>query len=252
MIRRLTSSSSIPLAHVGRPGDTPGVRRALPIPIKGEICGSASAWPDFAADLCKADRRRIGRPATAGLLRERRRLRRKPLAKFGNTNFLTWGCGMRGSRLVGAFALAFTASGCTVGPDYQKPVFRLPTGFWPSDQSVERSGPAPADLPQWWRSLRDRQLEFAGGSRTCSRSRSGSRVGPDPGSASRTGGDRRQALPEGGATSGAAYGTGNNETTAAVPPPLRAGENTTEFRKSPVRGRGHGHLGSPSVRSDPP
>ena len=137
---------------------------------------------------------------------------------------------MRGSRLVGAFALAFTASGCTVGPDYQKPVFRLPTGFLgPSDQSVERSGPAPADLPQWWRSLRDRQLDSLE-DRALAANLDLEVAFDDPGSASRTGGDRQSGASGGRSDVRRRLRDGKQRTTAAVPPPLRAGENTTDFK----------------------
>ena len=160
VIRRLTSSSVHSAGPRGPAGGYAGSPTRAPHTDQRRDLGSASAWPDFAADLCKADRRRIGRPARAGLLRERRRLRRKPLAKFGRSIFLTWGRGMRGSRLRRRVRLGVYRGRLHGRTGLQKPVFRLPTGFLgPSDQSVERSGPAPADLPQWWRSLRDRQLD---------------------------------------------------------------------------------------------
>ena len=138
---------------------------------------------------------------------------------------------MRGTRLVGAFALTAGLAGCSVGPDYHPPFLRMPTGFLgPSDQQSERSGPAAADLTQWWRSLHDPELNSL--EDRALQANFDLEVALDRIQEARAALTviANQALPVGGATAGAGYGTGSNQTNSTVAPPLRAAEDRPGFK----------------------
>jgi len=121
-------------------------------------------------------------------------------------------------------------AGCAVGPDYHSPLLPFPGGF------LARVGvPLPpqlpnsiaVDLPQWWRSLRDTELDSLVARALESnidleialdrleQARALVSVVAD------------QALPAGGATAGGGVGTGSDETKGRASPTLRSGENST-------------------------
>jgi outer membrane protein TolC len=119
--------------------------------------------------------------------------------------------------MVGALA------GCAVGPNYHIPFMPSPAGF--VAESGDKSPPtASGDLTQWWRSLRDRELdslvdralqsnldlEVALDRLQEARVQLTVVAGP--------------ALPVGGATAGGGVGTGSDLTKGRVSQPLRAGE----------------------------
>jgi len=138
---------------------------------------------------------------------------------------------MRESRLVGALALTAAVTGCSVGPDYHPPFLSMPAGFLgPSDQKTERSATAPADLTQWWRSLHDTELN--GLEDRALQANFDLEVALDRIQQARAAivVIANAALPVGGVTAGASYGTGSNETTSNVAPPLRGAEDRPGFK----------------------
>jgi NodT family efflux transporter outer membrane factor (OMF) lipoprotein len=138
---------------------------------------------------------------------------------------------MKGTRLVGAFAVTAGLAGCSVGPDYHAPFLYMPTAFLgPSDKNSERPGPAPADLPQWWRTLRSEQLNSL--EDRALQANLDLEVALDRIQEARAALAviANEALPVAGATAGAGYGTGTNQTNSVVTPPLRTAENRPGFR----------------------
>src|ERR1700720_1003536 len=70
-----------------------------------------------------------------------------------------WNKCMRIRNLPCAVALAGALTGCAVGPEYQIPDVALPAAFVTQPAGKEpASGGASPDLWQWWRTLRDPQL----------------------------------------------------------------------------------------------
>jgi multidrug efflux system outer membrane protein len=64
-------------------------------------------------------------------------------------------------RAVIALALSAALSGCMLlGPNYQRPTFKLPRFFGGSDEKVASAAPAPLSVPaDWWRLYQDRTLD---------------------------------------------------------------------------------------------
>src|SRR6201993_3980119 len=122
--------------------------------------------------------------------------------------------------------IAVTLAGCSVGPDYQKPLALLPSEYLP--QARERAAQltsASADLAQWWRILHDRELDSL-----VARARESNldlAVALDRLQEARTGGTIAvsQGLPVVGATGGGGVGTGSDETKGRVSQALRSAEN---------------------------
>ena len=63
-----------------------------------------------------------------------------------------------GAVVLGAFICAALTS-CAVGPDYLAPQPPLPPRFAASSSSFNASGGRPLETTQWWRTLRDRELD---------------------------------------------------------------------------------------------
>ena len=59
-------------------------------------------------------------------------------------------------QLLGFLLLSSSLAGCVVGPDYQKPLIAMP-GQWGSSKQVK--APKPAELSNWWKRLRDPELD---------------------------------------------------------------------------------------------
>ncbi|MBN9135773.1 MAG: efflux transporter outer membrane subunit, partial [Phyllobacterium sp.] len=59
-------------------------------------------------------------------------------------------------QLLGFLLLSSSLAGCVVGPDYQKPMIAMP-GQWGSSKQVK--APKPAELSNWWKRLRDPELD---------------------------------------------------------------------------------------------
>jgi NodT family efflux transporter outer membrane factor (OMF) lipoprotein len=131
-------------------------------------------------------------------------------------------------KLLGALIFVGAASGCAMGPNYQTPSSLTPKSFLEqSGMRMRASAATDRDLAQWWRSLRDRELD--------SLIARAFQSNPDIEAAL----DRLQqaraqlvvvagqALPVAGASGGAGMGTGSDETKGRAEQALRAGETTT-------------------------
>ena len=139
---------------------------------------------------------------------------------------------MRGLSVPVLLAIATAVASCSVGPDYHTPVLRLPPGFLalaPSGEKSKGSEPASADLTQWWRSLRDPELN--------SLEDRALRANLDLVIALNRIQEARaalvvianQALPVGGVTGGGGVGTGADETRNRVAPSFRSAVNGASF-----------------------
>jgi len=133
--------------------------------------------------------------------------------------------------LLCALAAAASVSGCAVGPDYRAPSLAMPGGFLvQANEKGQAGGPASGDLTQWWRSLRDRELDSL--IARALRSNLDLEVALE-----RLQEARAQlvvvageALPVGGATGGGGVGTGSDETKGRATQALRAGETATGLK----------------------
>jgi len=129
-------------------------------------------------------------------------------------------------------AIVVTLAGCAVGPDYQKPFTSVPGEYLSQakERMVRSTTPASADLTQWWRSLRDRELnslvdrardsnlDLAGALDRVQEARAEVITAVS------------QALPVAGATGGGGVGTGSDETKGRVSQALRSAENAQDLR----------------------
>ncbi len=131
----------------------------------------------------------------------------------------------------GVLASVAALSGCSVGPDYHSPLTALPSAFQAQpERKSQNTPPRSVDLAQWWRSLRDRELDKLVASALQSNldleialdrlqeARAQLVVIAD------------QALPVGGATAGGGVGTGSDETKGRATQALRAAETATGLK----------------------
>ncbi len=130
-----------------------------------------------------------------------------------------------------AVVLASLLAGCAVGPDYQTPDVAIPVGFvaQPALKEPARSGASP-DLWQWWRTLRDPQLN--GLIERALQNNLDLKIALDRLQQARLqlvviG---SQALPEVNGTAGGGVGTGTDETKGRVPQALTAADNGTGLK----------------------
>jgi NodT family efflux transporter outer membrane factor (OMF) lipoprotein len=141
-------------------------------------------------------------------------------------------CGVKHWRRLSSLAVAVALSGCTLGPEYFAPNAVLPATFLAQPASKEPgSGGASPDLWQWWRTLRDPQLNDL--------IERGLQNNLDLKIAL----DRLQqarlqlvvigsaALPDLNGSAGGGVGTGTDESRGRVAQPLRDGENTQGLTK---------------------
>ena len=130
-----------------------------------------------------------------------------------------------------AVALAGVLTGCAVGPDYQMPDAALPVAFvTPPAGREPASGGASPDLWQWWRTLRDPQLN--GLIDRAMQNNLDLKIALDRLQQARLqlvvlG---SQALPELNGSAGGGVGTGSDEGKGRASQPLRAGDNGQGFR----------------------
>ena len=130
-----------------------------------------------------------------------------------------------------SLAVAFALSGCAVGPEYLTPDAVLPAGFLaqPASKEPARGGASP-DLWQWWRTLRDPQLNDL-----IARALENNldlKIALDRLQQARLqlvviG---SQALPEVNGSAGGGVGTGTDETKGRAAQPLRAADNGQDLR----------------------
>src|ERR1700732_795171 len=141
-------------------------------------------------------------------------------------------CGVKRWIRLSSLACAVALSGCAVGPDYLTPDVALPATFLAQPASKEAaSDGASADLWQWWRTLRDPQLNDL-----IARALENNldlKIALD-----RLQQARLQlvvigavALPEVNGSAGGGVGTGTDETRGRVAQALRDGENNSGLKK---------------------
>src|SRR6202521_3551734 len=140
-------------------------------------------------------------------------------------------CGVKRWIRLSSLACAVALSGCAVGPDYLTPDVALPATFLaqPAIKEAASDG-ASADLWQWWRTLRDPQLNDL-----IARALENNldlKIALDRLQQARLqlvviG---SQALPELNGSAGGGVGTGTDETKGRASEPLRAGDNSTGLR----------------------
>src|ERR1700733_11568465 len=130
-----------------------------------------------------------------------------------------------------AVVLAGLLAGCAVGPDYQVPNVALPVSFLaqPAVKEPASGGPSP-DLWQWWRTLRDPQLN--GLIERAMQNNLDLKIALDRLQQARLqlvvlG---SQALPELNGSAGAGVGTGTDESKGRASQALRAGDNSQGLR----------------------
>ncbi len=138
---------------------------------------------------------------------------------------------MKDSIRLSSLAVAFALSGCAVGPEYLTPDAVLPAGFLaqPASKEPARGGASP-DLWQWWRTLRDPQLNDL-----IARALENNldlKIALDRLQQARLqlvviG---SQALPEVNGSAGGGVGTGTDETKGRAAQPLRAADNGQDLR----------------------
>jgi NodT family efflux transporter outer membrane factor (OMF) lipoprotein len=129
--------------------------------------------------------------------------------------------------------LVLGLSGCAVGPDYHTPDIRLPDAFMPPlvQMAQKTARKPPADLVEWWRSLRDPELdllvsraiesnldlEIALARLQAARTQEFVVIG--------------NALPSAGGTGGAGIGTGTDLVVGRTSQLLRSAQNPTNLSR---------------------
>jgi outer membrane protein TolC len=134
--------------------------------------------------------------------------------------------------------LAAGLAGCAVGPDYRMPDIAVPDSFLPPvvqiAQKITRN--PGADLIEWWKSLRDPELESLVG--RAIESNLDLEIALTRLQEARTqelvviG----EALPSGEGSAGGGIGTGTNLTLGRASEPLRSAENPTNLSKRAIVG----------------
>jgi NodT family efflux transporter outer membrane factor (OMF) lipoprotein len=139
---------------------------------------------------------------------------------------------MRVRNLAWAVVFSGALAGCAVGPEYLTPDVALPAGFLAQSASKEpASGGASPDLWQWWRTLRDPQLNDL--IARALQNNLDLKIALDRLQQARLqlvviG---SQALPEVNGSAGAAVGNGSNMSVGRVSQELRSAENTSGLSK---------------------
>jgi outer membrane protein TolC len=130
-----------------------------------------------------------------------------------------------------AIVLSGLLAGCAVGPDYQTPDSALPVAFLTQPAIKEpASGGASPDRWQWWRTLRDPQLNTL--IERALQNNLDLKIALDRLQQARLqlvviG---SQALPELNGSAGGAVGTGSDETKGRASQTLRSADNATGFK----------------------
>ena len=135
---------------------------------------------------------------------------------------------MKTSRSRLALALAASLGGCAVGPDYQPPAVLTPGGFV-AEAAVGSSrvyGAGGVDIRQWWRSLRDPELNSLVDRALASNFDLEIALDRVQEARARVFGTASEALPVVDAVAGGGGGTGSDETNGRLPSEFRAGENS--------------------------
>src|SRR6202051_2345537 len=141
-------------------------------------------------------------------------------------------CGVKGWMGLSLLAATVALSGCAVGPEYFTPDAPLPAAFvaQPASKSPASDGASP-DLWQWWRTLRDPQLNDL--IARALQNNLDLNIALDRLQQARLqlvviG---SQALPEVNGSAGGGAGTGTDETKGRAAQALRDGENNQGLKK---------------------
>ncbi|VFU16263.1 efflux transporter outer membrane subunit [Methylocella tundrae] len=138
----------------------------------------------------------------------------------------------RGARL-GVLGLAAGLVGCAVGPDFRPPDTTAPEAFMrpPTEAARQRAPKSGADLTEWWRSLRDAELDSLV-SRAIE-SNIDLQIALTRLQAARTAEFVviGASLPAAGATGGGGIGTGTDLTRGRTSSAFRSAENRTNYKK---------------------
>jgi NodT family efflux transporter outer membrane factor (OMF) lipoprotein len=135
-------------------------------------------------------------------------------------------------------ALALLLTGCAVGPNYQTPSAPLPAAFDPGPASPATSQPGtepaalrPVDIPRWWKSLDDPELDSL--VNRAVRANLDLRIALARLQQART----QEYVVTGGTlplvdfAAGAGRGTGTNSVRGRIPNPLHSADNTTGLKE---------------------
>jgi NodT family efflux transporter outer membrane factor (OMF) lipoprotein len=133
----------------------------------------------------------------------------------------------------GALLLTTGLAGCAVGPDYQMPILSVPETFIAKPvEHVSKSEERPSvDLNQWWRSLRDRELDSLIARALQSNLDLEIALTRLQEAQAQMGVEIGQALPSVDGSGGAATGTGTDNTNGRALSLLRSGDNRTNLTR---------------------
>jgi NodT family efflux transporter outer membrane factor (OMF) lipoprotein len=128
--------------------------------------------------------------------------------------------------------IAGILTGCSVGPDYSLPTFSVPSLFLAQrvEKTAQPTSSASADLTQWWRSLRDKELDSLVARALAANLDLEIALARLQAARAVIVVVANQALPEAGATAGGGIGTGSDETRGRVAQPLRAAETAAGLK----------------------
>jgi NodT family efflux transporter outer membrane factor (OMF) lipoprotein len=131
-----------------------------------------------------------------------------------------------------ALGVAAALAGCSVGPDYSLPMIALPAMFvaQPNEKTPQPIRSASADLTQWWRSLRDKELDSLVARALTSNLDLEVALTRLQAARAEVTAVANQALPDVGATGGGGVGTGSDETKGRATQALRSAETATGLK----------------------
>ena len=133
-----------------------------------------------------------------------------------------------------AFAGFAVLSGCAVGPDYRVPSTEVPRSFVAEAVSGAPGprGASDVDLRQWWRSLRDRELDSLVDRAIQSNLDLEIALTRIQEARVRVIGTSAEALPQADVVAGGGGGTGSDNTNGRLPSTFRAAENSRGLTKT--------------------
>jgi NodT family efflux transporter outer membrane factor (OMF) lipoprotein len=141
-------------------------------------------------------------------------------------------CCVKNWNRLSALGVAAALAGCSVGPDYSLPTIALPAMFvaQPNEKTPQPIRSASADLTQWWRSLRDKELDSLVARALASNLDLEVALTRLQAARAEVTVLANQALPEVGATGGGGVGTGSDETKGRATQALRSAETATGLK----------------------
>ena len=129
--------------------------------------------------------------------------------------------------------LVLGISGCAVGPDYHTPDVKVPDAFLPPRvQIAPKTARKPStDLVEWWRSLRDPELDLLVGRAFETNLDLGIALTRLQAAQTQEAVVIGTALPSAGGTGGSGIGTGTNLTIGRASQLMRSAQNATNLSK---------------------